>query len=76
MSGSFRKSVLVHRIALQTVWPLAFPKHDFATLRLSPPPIVPWPNEQAWARAARAYHEDRKRSAPKAARSKVPPLWT
>jgi hypothetical protein len=77
MSGSFRKSVLQHRIALETIWPLAFPKHDFMSLRLvQAEPIIPWPNEEAWAESVRRYHEDRKRSAPRAARSKVPPLWT
>jgi hypothetical protein len=58
--NSFRKSVLQHRNALATVWPLAFPKHDLMTLRLIRSPLD-W-DEEAWARAARAYHEERKRS--------------
>jgi hypothetical protein len=60
--NSFRKSVLQHRNALATVWPLAFPAHDFATLRLRSQvePIAPWPNEEAWTRAAREYHQERR----------------
>jgi hypothetical protein len=64
MNGSFRKSVLQHRIALETVWPLAFPKHDFVSLRLtqakaSHVTYSHW-NEEAWARAAREYHRERR----------------
>jgi hypothetical protein len=67
-AASWRKAILQHRNALRTVWHLAFPVHDFASLRLiQAEPITPWPNEDAWARAARAYHEERKRN-----RSKVP----
>jgi hypothetical protein len=69
MSGSFRKSLLVHRQALMTAWPLAFPAHDFQTLRLIRSPLD-W-DEEAWAESARRYHEDRKRSASKSAPSKV-----
>ena len=60
MSGSFRKSVLQHRIALETIWPLAFPKHDLMTLRLIRSPLD-W-DDEAWAESARRYHEDRKRN--------------
>jgi hypothetical protein len=65
MSGPFRKSVLQHRIALETIWPLAFPAHDFATLRLNrqssnTTPALHW-DEEAWAASARGYHEDRRR---------------
>jgi hypothetical protein len=63
MSGSFRKSLLVHRIALERVWPLAFPKHDFASLRLiQPPPSRAesyWQGED-WRRAAQNYHAERR----------------
>jgi hypothetical protein len=58
---SWRKIILLNRSALLSAWPWHFPRHDFGTLRLSLPPIVPWPNEEAWRQAARAYHEDRKR---------------
>ena len=64
--NSFRKSVLQHRNALATVWPLAFPKHDLMSLRLIRSPLNRadsyWEGED-WKRAARRYHEDRKRSA-------------
>jgi hypothetical protein len=61
MTGSFRKSVLQHRIALETIWPLAFPKHDFMSLRLvQATPIVPWANEADWAASAKNYHRDRR----------------
>jgi hypothetical protein len=62
--STFRKAVLQHRIALETTWPLAFPHHNFSDLRLirfQAEPIVPWPNEEAWAASARAYHDERKR---------------
>jgi hypothetical protein len=61
MSGSFRKSVLQHRIALETIWPLAFPKHEFMSLRLisSNPADSYWEGED-WKRAARAYHQERR----------------
>jgi hypothetical protein len=64
-SASWRKCLLLNRSALLSAWARYFPRHDFATLHLirsSPDPIIPWPNEEAWSRAARAYHEERKRS--------------
>jgi hypothetical protein len=63
-SASWRKTILLNRSVLLAAWGRHFPRHDFATLRLivsSPDPIIPWPNEEAWARSARAYHEDRRR---------------
>jgi hypothetical protein len=69
-NASWRKAILLNRTALLSAWPRHFPRHDFATLRLSrswPDPIIPWPNEEAWAESARRYHEDRKRN-----RFKVP----
>jgi hypothetical protein len=78
-AASWRKAILLNRSALLSTWSRYFPQHNFANLRLSrslPDPIIPWPNEEAWAESARRYHQERKRSAPKAARSKVPPLWT
>jgi hypothetical protein len=63
MNGSFRKSILQHRIALMRVWPLAFPKHDFQTLRLIRSPLDRadsyWEG-QSWKRAAREYHKERR----------------
>jgi hypothetical protein len=64
MSSSFRRSVLQHRIALAAIWPLAFPKHEFMSLRLISPlnrADSHW-DGQDWKRAARAYHAERKRS--------------
>jgi hypothetical protein len=58
-SASWRKTVLLNRSALLSAWPRHFPRHDFATLRLIRSPLE-W-DEQAWARAARAYHADRKK---------------
>jgi hypothetical protein len=71
---SWRKLVLLNRSALLSAWPRHFPNHSFADLRLIRSPLD-W-DEKAWADSARRYHEDRKRSGARAARSKVPPLWT
>jgi hypothetical protein len=60
-AASWRKAVLLNRAALLAAWPQHFPRHDLMTLRLIRSPLD-W-DEEAWARAARAYHEDRKRSA-------------
>jgi hypothetical protein len=57
-AASWRKCLLLNRSVLLAVWPLTFPKHDFQTLRLIRSPLD-W-DEEAWARAARAYHADRK----------------
>jgi hypothetical protein len=69
-SASWRKAILLNRSALMTAWSRHFPRHDFATLRLSRSPLDRaesyWKGED-WKRAARAYHEDRKRN-----RFKVP----
>jgi hypothetical protein len=67
-SPAWRKAILLNRSVLLSAWPRHFPKHDFVSLRLLPAcePIRPWPEEELWARAARAYHDERKRN------SKVP----
>ena len=63
MTASWRKCLLLNRGALLSAWPRHFPRHDFVTLRLvQAAPIIPWPNEEAWAESARRYHEDRKRN--------------
>ena len=59
-SASWRKAILLNCSALLSAWPRHFPAHDFHTRRLSRSPLD-W-DEEAWARAARAYHEERKRS--------------
>jgi hypothetical protein len=60
-SPAWRKCLLLNRSALLSAWPRHFPQHDFMSLRLvQAEPITPWANEEAWARAARAYHADRK----------------
>jgi hypothetical protein len=67
--ASWRKCLLLNRSALISAFGRAFPVHDFQTLRLirsswqtfqleSSPH---WDGE-SWKRAARAYHEDRKRN--------------
>ena len=58
-STSWRKTILLNRSALLTAWCRYFPQHDFATLRLIRSPLD-W-DDEAWARAARSYHADRKR---------------
>jgi hypothetical protein len=63
MSGgsSWRKAILLNRSVVISAFGRAFPKHDFATLRLvQAEPIIPWANEEAWAQSARNYHRDRK----------------
>jgi hypothetical protein len=64
-SAAWRKIILLNRSALLSAWPRHFPRHDFATLRLSRSPLDRadsyWEGED-WRRAARAYHEDRKRN--------------
>jgi hypothetical protein len=54
-----RRRLLDRRVALEEHWRGLFPRHDFATLRLIRRPLA-W-DDAAWARAARAYHQDRKR---------------
>lgn len=69
MSATWRKIILLNRSVLLAAWGRHFPRHDFAALRLIrswPDPIIPWPNDEAWAESARRYHEERKRSAPAA----------
>jgi hypothetical protein len=58
----WRQHCLLRRQAIEIQWNQLFPKHDFATMRLrsSSDPIIPWPNEEAWAESARAYHEERR----------------
>jgi hypothetical protein len=65
ISISWRKAVLLNRSVLLATWGRYFPQHDFATLCLIRPPLD-W-DDEAWARAARAYHEDRKRNRSKGA---------
>jgi hypothetical protein len=64
-SASWRKAILLNRSALIAAWPQHFPQHDFHTLRLIRSPLDRadsyWEGED-WKRAARAYHEDRKRN--------------
>jgi len=64
-TASWRKAILLNRSALLAAWPQRFPQHDFGTLRLIRLPLnradFYWEGED-WKRAARAYHEDRKRS--------------
>lgn len=55
----WRRQLLLRRGALETQWHQLFPRHEFATLRLIRSPLD-W-DEEAWARAARAYHADRKK---------------
>jgi hypothetical protein len=57
-SASWRKAILLNRSVLLSAWGRYFPEHDFASLRLIRSPLA-W-DEEAWARAARAYHEDRR----------------
>jgi hypothetical protein len=54
-----RRRLPDRRFALEEHWRDLFPHHDFATLRLIRRPPA-W-DDDAWARAARAYHQDRKR---------------
>ena len=57
-----RKAVLLHRSALLAAWPRYFPQHDFLDLRFRSPPSRAdfyWQSE-SWARAARAYHAERR----------------
>jgi hypothetical protein len=64
-SASWRKCLLLNRSALLTAWPQHFPRHDLMTLHLVRSPLnradFYWEGED-WKRAARAYHEDRKRN--------------
>jgi hypothetical protein len=60
---SWRKAVLLNRSALLSAWPRHFPAHDFHTLRprSQPDGAESYWGGESWKRAARAYHEDRKR---------------
>jgi hypothetical protein len=57
---SWRKTILLNRSVVISAFGRAFPRHDFATLRLSRTTHGSHWDDEAWARAARAYHEDRK----------------
>jgi hypothetical protein len=46
----WRKQLILRRRALEIQWRQLFPSHEFETARLD-----------AWVKAARAYHEERKR---------------
>jgi hypothetical protein len=59
-SPAWRKCLLLNRSALLSAWPRHFPRHDLMTLRLIRSPLD-W-DEEAWARAARRYYEERKRN--------------
>jgi hypothetical protein len=59
-SASWRKAILLNRSVVISAFCRAFPKHDFHTLRLSRSPLD-W-DEEAWARAAREYHRERKQT--------------
>ena len=65
-SASWRKTILLNRSVVISAFGRAFPRHEFATLRLSRSPLNRadsyWEGED-WKRAARRYHEDRKCSA-------------
>jgi hypothetical protein len=54
-----RKRLLHRRIELESQWQQLFPRHSFSDLRLIRSPLD-W-DEEAWGRAARAYHEERTR---------------
>jgi hypothetical protein len=62
-AAHWRKAILLNRSVLLAAWPRHFPRHDFATLRLSRSPLDRadsyWEGED-WKRAARAYHAERK----------------
>jgi hypothetical protein len=68
-AAHWRKAILLNRSVLLAAWPRHFPRHDFATLRLSRSPLdradsywegeAYWEGED-WKRAARAYHAERK----------------
>jgi hypothetical protein len=53
-----RKRLLHRRIELESQWQQLFPRHSFSDLRLIRSPLD-W-DEEAWGRAARAYHAHRK----------------
>jgi hypothetical protein len=56
----WRKQLILRRDALQCQWHQLFPQHDFGTGRRIRRPLD-W-DDEAWARAARAYHAERKRT--------------
>jgi hypothetical protein len=58
----WRKQLILRRGALEVQWHALFPYHNFADLRLiSPNPADSYWSGESWKRAARSYHEDRKR---------------
>lgn len=57
-SISWRKTLLLHRSDMLEAWCRHFPRHSFVDLHLIRSPLD-W-DEEAWARAARAYHQERK----------------
>jgi hypothetical protein len=62
---SWRKNLLLNRIALLTAWSRCFPRHDMLNLHLIGSSTIPagWDAEaEAWRKAARDYHADRKAS--------------
>jgi hypothetical protein len=61
----WRKQLILRRSALEVQWHQTFPCHSFSDLRLISPPNRAdsyWEGED-WKRAARAYHDDRKKGA-------------
>jgi hypothetical protein len=54
-----RKRLLRRRIEFEIQWQQLFRRHSFSDLRLIRSPLD-W-DEEAWGRAARAYHQERKK---------------
>jgi hypothetical protein len=57
-----RKRLLNRRIELETHWQRLFPRHSFSDLRLVRSPLD-W-DDEAWGRAARSYHQERRKGRP------------
>ena len=58
----WRKQLILRRDAIEVQWRTLFPSHDFNTLRLIQPKMLPpsgW--SEHWAAAAREYHEERRK---------------
>jgi hypothetical protein len=56
---SWRKCLLLNRSALLSAWPRYFPRHSFYDLHLISR-ASSW-DDPGWARAARSYHEERRK---------------
>jgi hypothetical protein len=60
--ASWHRILLLNRAALLRAWAIYFPAHDFATLRMRNPKLLPpagW--DEHWSAAAREYHQEKKR---------------